>query len=196
MLCVSWFAVLMGTSQASVNALLLITTDRYIMISYAYKYDIIVTKATMITAISIGWISAAMVTIFPLLGIGSTEQNGWCRMEEVCTNGYMLTLFFVSYLVPLAIMYLLYARVGYIVYKHRKQIQALSIDAEDSVTQINAINEGNGMSTSKNARRNERKKWKAAKTIFILLGYYTVSWLLFFINILLAGFNNTDDEMR
>ena len=61
----------------------------------------------------------------------------------------------------------------------------------------NDVNNVNNTGENRNAdKRNERKKWKAAKTIFILLGYYTVSWLLFFISILLAGFDNTHENDR
>ncbi len=120
-----WYTILLGTTQASANALLIITIDRYILIQHSFKYDIIVTKTTMYTSIAIGWIIAGMVVVLPLFGIGSKPQFGICQMDTVLTGGYLLTLFFTSYFMPVSIMFLLYWRLAWTAYKHRRQIHAL-----------------------------------------------------------------------
>ena len=114
-----FYSILVGTNTASVLALLLITVDRYIIISYSLQYDVIVTHVTMATMIAIGWICAAMVTILPLAGIGAKHSSELCEMDTVLTHDFMLVLFFVSYLIPVLLMLMLYTKIAFIAKKHR-----------------------------------------------------------------------------
>ena len=114
-----FYSILIGTSAASVLALLLITVDRYIIITYSLQYDVIVTPLTMAIMITTGWICAAMVTILPLAGIGAKHSSEICEMQTVLTSEFMLVLFFVSYLIPVLLMLLMYTKIAFIAKKHR-----------------------------------------------------------------------------
>ena len=200
--------MIVGSTQASVNALLLVTAERFIMISQPLKYDIMVTKTTMTVGIAIGWICSVMVTVLPLLGIGSKEPSRECKydVEDVYTQQYILSLFFVSYFIPVIIMLLMYTRMAIIAHQHRNQINTLRVETTQSTQQTL---EGNTVSVTQvtgeeidqervggTNTSTEKNKWRAVKTIAILLGYYIVSWLCFHINILMAGFENTNKSLR
>ena len=44
--------------------------------------------------------------------------------------------------------------------------------------------------------KRNKDEWKAVKTIFFLLGYYMISWMLFFINILVISFDIAHGDIR
>ncbi len=273
-----FYTFLLGSSTASVLALLLITVDRYITILHALHYDIIVTPVTMTTCIATGWICAVMVTVLPLTGIGIKQSSQLCQLDGLLTQSYLLSLLFLTFVIPVIIMLLLYTRLAIIANKHRRQIKSLNVmlgttKSKNAITESKAITAANlesvpgtregilynrHFSPEKESNRKEsaidmelinqiddetdtkkkqigesicirkssiqyqrqlqnletqtisgriehdtnhtktsehqhliKDQWKAAKTIFIILGYYIFSWVCFYINMLLLASGNT-----
>ena len=129
LLCSPVYLVWRFVSISSVLHLLLISTDRYIAIRYAMRYEAIVTRKVFFALTCVAWISAAFVSVIQLTWLGgiSAEQEDEELSEvevkaEVIYDLCVLAIFFVA---PLIAMTYIYVRIFITVRYHERQIRRL-----------------------------------------------------------------------
>ncbi len=193
--CAALYSVLLFGTCASVNALLLVTMDRYLIIVYPLKYEGITSNPRREVAVVIGWLVAIISAFLPALNIfGRKRKTEPCQLSTVLTKQYIIFMLFVAYLIPLFVMLMLYLRIAFVARKHQLQIQSLQVAiSHQPGTTVAPHHEGQSsrreVDNSEIIQQKARSKeqWKATRTIFIVLGYFIISWVPFYILMILMS---------
>ena len=202
-LCSLTYALMVFATGVSANALLFVTTDRYLIIVWPLSYLRITSFPKYEILIALGWILAFLFASLPVLNIfGRLHLTDICSFGGIFTPGYISFIFSTTYVIPLVVMLLMYVKIATIARKHRKQISSLQVTISSSSQE--RIAEGVFSVQSESSRRvvsdgktlieqkaRSKEQWKASKTIFIVLGYFIFSWLPFYSCMLLAPIINT-----
>ena len=201
--CVLVYSFMLFGTFASVNALLLVTIDRYLIIVFPLKYKMMTSRPRGEAAIAIGWLVAFVIAFLPTFNIfGRKPLTEICQLFSIVTKEYIICIFVIAYLIPLLVMIMLYVKIAIVAQKHRRQIHSLQVGF--SHTESN--HQETGKSTISNVREEgqssqggiradnseiiqrkarSREQWKATKTIFIVLGFFVISWVPFYICMIL-----------
>ena len=168
--CAYWIVIDAIFSAASICNLAVISVDRYLAITRPFDYQQLMSKCRATAVIAFVWIYAC---IWGLLGLFNWETGRYPISIEKsggsCTNKnpvYYTTTACFSFFLPLLItivMYMFIFRVAL------KQAKAMAV-----------------MDPGKKGRRHMVREMKATKTLAIVVGVFTVSWLPFFTILILA----------
>ena len=197
-LCSLIYSLLLFSTSASVNALLLITIDRFSIIVWPLRYKEITSCAKGEITVVAGWMMAFMFAFLPIPNIFGRKHlgNNTCSLGKIFTNQYILLMFSVTYIIPSVIMIILYIKIAMIARKHRQQIWLLHITDvsanEDQSTRVAKIDGSEAVTAGASnyiiqQKARSKEQWKATKTIFIILGYFIFSWLPFYICMLVLS---------
>lgn len=169
---------------ASICNLAAIGIERFIAIKYPLRYPDLVTKTTGAVMISAVWIYALIISSLGLLNwtqptqpaFMSSVQNGCYKNDR----DYYTFVAALAVFLPQTIVILTYAYLTHIALSHRRALM-------NSV--VPTAHDGRSLSvTFKRDHRASRffKELKATKMMVVVVGAFTVSWLPFFVLVLLS----------
>ncbi|XP_054899480.1 LOW QUALITY PROTEIN: adenosine receptor A2b [Poeciliopsis prolifica] len=160
-------------TQSSIFSLLAIAIDRYLAVKIPLRYKELMTGKTARKIIAILWILSFVIGLIPFFG-WNLKNSSWensssvnntkckeCYFESVVDMQYMVYFnFFVCVLVPLLIMLGIYVKIFTVARKQLRQIELKCV--------------GNGDNQNKSLLQ---KEIRAAKSLSIIVGLFTLCWL-------------------
>ena len=194
--CVMAYGPYIFATSSSAFALIISSFDRYLLICWPLKYADLVRPARAAMAIALGWIFAALITAIPLLLPQTYTMSGLCLVQKIWPLSYVLAVLVIVYLLPLLSISAMYINIALVVLRHRREIQALQPQPLSSVatvqetvnSQPNQIAPEPGPPNRDNSASKDshmsKGGWKMTKMVLIVSGYYTLSWLPFFWNLI------------
>ncbi|XP_048885313.1 alpha-1B adrenergic receptor-like isoform X3 [Brienomyrus brachyistius] len=202
--CDIWAAVDVLCCTASIMSLCVISIDRYIGVSYPLRYPSIVTERRALLAMFGVWVLSVVISIGPLLGWkqAPSPDDRVCRINE--EPFYALFSSLGSFYIPLVVILSMYCRVYIVAKKTTKNLEAGVMkertDSSELTLRIHKgsqIHEDSG-STGKGRGQPSRssltvkllkfsREKKAAKTLGVVVGMFTLCWLPFFIALPIAS---------
>lgn len=120
--CSMWVTLDVTLSTSSILNLMMISIDRYLIITRPFKYSQKRTIKLMIVYIAIAWISSLAISILPLIVGWSPElgeNRNWCQVSQKL--GYQMYATVGAFYLPLMIMIAMYGKIYFI---SRKFIKA------------------------------------------------------------------------
>ncbi|XP_040041941.2 alpha-1D adrenergic receptor [Gasterosteus aculeatus] len=197
--CNIWAAVDVLCCTASILSLCVISIDRYIGVKHCLKYPTIMTEKKAIAILGLVWVSSAVISVGPLLGWKEPPpvDDRICSITE--EPGYALFSSLFSFYLPLMVILIMYFRVYVVARRTTKSLEAgvkrernksvevvLRIHCRSSVLEdarrsSSKSNKNHPFRSSLSVRllKFSREK-KAAKTLAIVVGMFTLCWLPFF----------------
>ncbi|XP_064181447.1 alpha-1A adrenergic receptor-like [Anguilla rostrata] len=204
--CDIWAAVDVLCCTASIMSLCVISIDRYIGVSYPLQYPSIVTEKRALLAMLGVWVLSLVISIGPLLGWKqeTPPEDTVCLITE--EPFYALFSSLGSFYIPLVVILAMYCRV-YIVAKRttknledgvmreRMNSNELTLRIHKG-SQMHEDGGGAGKGRGHHSRSSltvkllkfSREK-KAAKTLGVVVGMFTLCWLPFFLALPIGSFN-------
>lgn len=121
MACILWTTSDVTLCTASILTLMMISIDRYLIISKPFKYPRYRTAKLMCLYISIAWIVSLLISLTPVF-VGNDwlpdTKNGGCEVSPELA--YQMYATFGSFYLPLTVMFTLYGRIFYIAWRISK----------------------------------------------------------------------------
>ncbi|XP_076595568.1 alpha-1A adrenergic receptor-like [Chaetodon auriga] len=206
--CDIWAAVDVLCCTASIMSLCVISIDRYIGVSHPLQYPGIVTEKRALLAMLGVWALSVVISIGPLFGWKQppSPDDTVCPITE--EPFYALFSSLGSFYIPLVVILAMYCRVYIVAKRTTKNLEAgvmrermnsseltLRIH-KGSQVQEESGNSGTGKGRAHQARSSltvkllkfSREK-KAAKTLGVVVGMFTLCWLPFFLALPIGSFN-------
>ncbi|XP_035524812.1 alpha-1A adrenergic receptor-like [Morone saxatilis] len=206
--CDIWAAVDVLCCTASIMSLCVISIDRYIGVSYPLQYPGIVTEKRALLAMLGVWALSVVISIGPLFGWKQppSPDDTVCPITE--EPFYALFSSLGSFYIPLVVILVMYCRVYIVAKRTTKNLEAgvmrermnsseltLRIH-KGSQVQEDPGSSGTGKGRAHQARSSltvkllkfSREK-KAAKTLGVVVGMFTLCWLPFFLALPIGSFN-------
>ena len=167
--CTYWIAIDAVFSSASICNLAAVSIDRFIAITKPLDYPRIMTKKTVLSLIGFVWFYACLWGLLSLFNWDDPGVQHITVLQE-CQNSntiYYTSAAALSFLLPLLIVLFAYSWLLKIAFEQTKAIARKQLQ-------------------HKKKTRILFRELKAAKTLGIVVGVFVVSWLPFFIILLLA----------
>lgn len=208
--CDIWAAVDVLCCTASIMSLCVISIDRFIGVSHPLQYPGIVTEKRALLAMLGVWVLSVVISIGPLLGWKQPPSPD----ETVCfiteEPYYALFSSLGSFYIPLIVILVMYCHVYIVAKRTTKNLEAgvlrermnsgeltLRIH-KGSQVQEEPCGAGAGKGRANQARSSltvkllkfSREK-KAAKTLGVVVGMFTLCWLPFFLALPIGRFNRS-----
>ena len=198
--CELAFAPYVFTTCSSAFALVIISADRYLLICRPLAYATWVQPSRAVPLIALGWIIALAITSIPLMLPSVEPRPSVCAIEDSWPYWYVLSVLMVVYLLPLVSISWMYTRIGLVALHHRRAIEALqpqpladpannqnpSEPPQEPTQHVQDASSRSEAAVNDEPQGQDGKaKWKVTRTVLILTGYYTLSWLPFFANLTL-----------
>ncbi|XP_057707251.1 alpha-1B adrenergic receptor-like isoform X2 [Corythoichthys intestinalis] len=205
--CDIWAAVDVLCCTASIMSLCVISIDRYIGVSHPLQYPGIVTEKRALLAMLGVWVLSVVISIGPLLGWKQppSPDDNVCSITE--EPFYALFSSLGSFYIPLVVILVMYCRVYIVAKRTTKNLEAgvmrermnsgeltLRIhkgsQAHDEPATSGAKGRGHQARSSLTVKllQFSREK-KAAKTLGVVVGMFTLCWLPFFLALPIGSFN-------
>ena len=142
--------------------LLSLTFDRYFKIMYPYKYVQLFTENRMKVFSFSAWIISGILGLLPILGWRRPPVRGttYCSFFGVLERRYLAVICAVFYSIVLTIFYC-YINILCVAWSHRRRTRAHSNDT----------------TAAYNQRCTKSLWWSPARSIVILITFYTCCWL-------------------
>uniref|UniRef100_A0A672QVP4 Adrenoceptor alpha 1Bb n=1 Tax=Sinocyclocheilus grahami TaxID=75366 RepID=A0A672QVP4_SINGR len=195
--CDVWAAVDVLCCTASIMSLCVISIDRYIGVSHPLQYPNIVTGCRALLAMLGVWVLSLVISIGPLLGWKEppSPDHTVCVITE--EPFYALFSSLGSFYIPLIVILGMYCRVYVVVKRTTKNLEAgvktetmnsgeitlrihrgSQVHEDSGVAGKGCAHQGRNYLTVKLLRFSREKK--AAKTLGVVVGMFTLCWLPFF----------------
>ncbi|XP_077589070.1 alpha-1A adrenergic receptor-like [Stigmatopora nigra] len=218
-LCDVWAALDVLCCTASILSLCVISIDRYIGVSHPLRYRAIVTERRALLAALAVWALALVISIGPLLGWKQPPSPDLAVCSITEEPFYALFSSLGSFYVPLAVILAMYCRVYVVAKRTTRNLEAGVLrERMDSGEMTLRIHKGSGgqdgprkgsgghdgsdpgpaacKARGHQARSSltvkllqfSREK-KAAKTLGVVVGMFTLCWLPFFLALPIGSFN-------
>ncbi|XP_061690386.1 alpha-1A adrenergic receptor-like [Syngnathoides biaculeatus] len=209
--CDIWAAVDVLCCTASIMSLCVISIDRYIGVSHPLQYPGIVTEKRALLAMLGVWLLSVVISIGPLLGWKQppSPDDTECSITE--EPFYALFSSLGSFYIPLAVILAMYCRVYIVAKRTTKNLEDGVMRERMSSSELTLrIHKGSqahdepaagcgggaGKGRGHQARSSltvkllkfSREK-KAAKTLGVVVGMFTLCWLPFFLALPIGSFN-------
>ncbi|KAM9511957.1 alpha-1A adrenergic receptor-like [Salvelinus alpinus] len=204
--CDIWAAVDVLCCTASIMSLCVISIDRYIGVSHPLQYPSIVTEKRALLAMLGVWVLSVVISIGPLLGWKQppSPDNTVCLITE--EPFYALFSSLGSFYIPLVVILSMYFRVYVVAKRTTKNLEAgvmrermntseltlrihkgSQVQDDSSSTGKGRANQARSSLTVKLLKFSREKK--AAKTLGVVVGMFTLCWLPFFLALPIGSFN-------
>lgn len=108
-ICDFWVSSDVLSCAASILNLCMISVDRYYAITKPLEYGVKRTPKRMIFCVFIVWMSAALITLPPLLLLGNEKTETSCSVSQ--NQGYQIYATFGSFYLPLTVMVVVYYKI-------------------------------------------------------------------------------------
>lgn len=152
--CTIWVTSDVTLSTSSILNLLMISVDRYLVITQPFKYSQRRTGKFMMLYITMAWTFSLLISTTPLIAgwlPDQGRQNNWCMVNQKLE--YQMYATFIAFYIPLIIMIILYGRIFHIT---RRFLRA---EAKNNPQPVNAEienNEETHLSTNSSETSSER----------------------------------------
>ncbi|NWX04387.1 GP119 protein, partial [Caloenas nicobarica] len=165
--CVLRMAFVTSSSAASILSLILVACDRHLAIRKPFHYFQLVTGLRVGVRLVVLWLVAGIIGFLPVLTpcFQKISTNKKCSFFEVFHPVYMLTIFCVGFFPALFLFFYLYCDMLKIASVHVQHIR-----------QVEHAGLAGGCPPSRTT-----SDMKAMRTVAVLIGCFTLSWLPFFI---------------
>lgn len=198
--CDIWAAVDVLCCTASIMSLCVISIDRYIGVSYPLQYPGIVTEKRALLAMLGVWALSVVISIGPLFGWKQppSENDKECAITE--EPFYALFSSLGSFYIPLVVILAMYCRVYIVAKRTTKNLEAGVMRERMNSSELTLrIHKGSqvqeeqsGSNAAKGRAHQARssltvkllkfsREKKAAKTLGVVVGMFTLCWLPFFL---------------
>ena len=168
-LCLVMLSVLIMLTQSSIFSLLAVAVERYVAIFMPFRYQVLMTPRNAVLVIVVTWLLAFLIGLVPLMGWHKTPPpgaSGHCFFVLVIDMAYMVYFnFFACVLVPLVVMFLIYARIFATVKRQLRRIEA-----------ERGGGGGSGAGVARTAA-NVKQEMKTASSLFLVLFLFTACWI-------------------
>ncbi|XP_070579590.1 beta-2 adrenergic receptor-like [Ptychodera flava] len=163
---------------ASVAHLLLIAIDRYIAITFALRYQTLMTKRRAIAFIVACWVLSILAAFAPFMGwrredsrdIGRVS-SGTCSYVDYMTLPYIVVVFIVWYTIPVIVMVVLYGLIFRTASKQANMIRDIQRSVEHLNHREETENAGSHSATS-SCTPSTADHRKAAKVLCAIMGCF------------------------
>nr|XP_046181053.1 alpha-1A adrenergic receptor-like [Oncorhynchus gorbuscha] len=206
--CDIWAAVDVLCCTASIMSLCVISIDRYIGVSHPLQYLSIVTEKRALLAMLGVWVLSVVISIGPLLGWKQppSPDDTVCLITE--EPFYALFSSLGSFYIPLVVILSMYFRVYVVAKRTTKNLEAGVMRERMNTSELtlrihrgSQMHDDTGGGTSKGRATQARsslavkllkfsREKKAAKTLGVVVGMFTLCWLPFFLALPIGSFNS------
>ncbi|KAK7100394.1 adenosine receptor A2b-like [Littorina saxatilis] len=170
LLCRMGYASVMALSSVSINHLLFVSIDRYLLIGKPLRYGSLVTRRRVWAFIVICWVWAVALSVPFLLGLSiNPDWDGECRAELMYPLWFIILLTLLHFVLPFLVM--LYVHIKIFIVARRQQ-KAVKDSFRRNGVELGGVSCGN------------RAKLRAARLLVLPCGYFYISWGPFFITVL------------
>ncbi|CAJ1058617.1 alpha-1A adrenergic receptor-like [Xyrichtys novacula] len=208
--CDIWAAVDVLCCTASIMSLCVISIDRYIGVSHPLQYPSIVTEKRALLAMLGVWVLSVVISIGPLFGWKQppSPDDTQCPITE--EPFYALFSSLGSFYIPLVVILAMYCRVYIVAKRTTKNLEAgvmrermnsgeLTLRIHKG-SQVQEESGSSGSAAGKGRAHQARssltvkllkfsREKKAAKTLGVVVGMFTLCWLPFFLALPIGSFN-------
>ncbi|XP_034037260.1 alpha-1B adrenergic receptor-like isoform X1 [Thalassophryne amazonica] len=206
--CDIWAAVDVLCCTASIMSLCVISIDRYIGVSHPLQYPGIVTEKRALLAMLGVWVLSVVISIGPLLGWKQPPlpDDKVCPITE--EPFYALFSSLGSFYIPLVVILVMYCRVYIVAKRTTKNLEAGVMRERMSSGELtlrihkgSQVHDDSGSTgTAKGRGHHSRssltvkllkfsREKKAAKTLGVVVGMFTLCWLPFFLALPIGRFH-------
>lgn len=177
-MCQTWYIVDFLSTIASVWNLVMISIDRFIAIVYPFHYLTYMTKRNAALLFALVWLNAAVWAFTSLLnwtspGMQTYFTIGACQKYDPV---YYAAMSGVQFFLPLLIITVMYSNVFRVAMGHARAV---------------AAQQTGGNRKGRRGSISLIREMKAARTLAIVIGAFTVCWLPFFVIVLIAFWGKT-----
>ena len=198
--CDIWAAVDVLCCTASIMSLCVISIDRYIGVSHPLQYPGIVTEKRALLAMLGVWALSVVISIGPLFGWKQppSPDDTVCPITE--EPFYALFSSLGSFYIPLVVILAMYCRVYIVAKRTTKNLEAGVMRERMNSSELtlrihkgSQVNDESGHSGTGKGRAHQARssltvkllkfsrEKKAAKTLGVVVGMFTLCWLPFFL---------------
>ncbi|XP_068199358.1 adenosine A2c receptor [Antennarius striatus] len=163
-LCLLMLSVLIMFTQSSIFSLLAVAVDRYVAIFKPLRYQVLMTSRNAVLVILTTWLLAFLIGLVPLMGWHKTPpDSSYCFFVMVMDMTYMVSFMFFTWLIiPLVIMFLIYAQIFVAVKRQLKRTASEQSGREQRQMKVVA---------------NMRREMRMATSLFLVLFIFTICWI-------------------
>ncbi|KAL8562297.1 hypothetical protein ACOMHN_037253 [Nucella lapillus] len=195
LLCRMGYAGVMALTSVSINHLLFVSVDRYLLISRPLRYPSFVTKRRVWLFIGASWLWASALSLPFVLGFTIRPRwDGRCLAELMIPTWLIVVLALLHFVLPLIVMMYVHVAIFAVARRQQKAVKnSLKVcnGEEDKVGDFSTTTTSFSAKTSHASSFSNRAKLRAARLLVLPCGFFYVSWGPWFVTILWAVFSQT-----